>query len=101
VTLPRDFPEFRNGVEEDRLYAASDRALNAALREFEPFLGRHAAVELRDFFLWQVGCHLYPEFRFIEGCNSEEVTNPVARRLRAAHAGRMRRTRQTRKEKNT
>ncbi len=95
MTLPRDFPEFRDGTEEDRLYAASDHALNAALQEFEPFLGRHTVVQLRDFFLWQVGCHLYPELRFIEGNASEEVTNPVAKRLRVIHARRMQRRRQS------
>ena len=95
MTLPRDLPEFRTGAEEDRLYAASDRALNAALQAFEPFLGTHSPVQLRDFFLWQVGCHLYPELRFIEGDTSEEVANPVAKRLRAAYARRMRRMRQT------
>lgn len=89
MTLPSQLPKFKNGAEEDRLYEASDRALNAALRCFEPFLGTYSAVRLRDFFLWQVGCHLYPELRFIEGDNSEEVTNPAAKRLRAIHSRRI------------
>jgi hypothetical protein len=92
MTVPKGLPKFKNGAKEDRLYAASDRALDAALRAFEPFLGMHSAAELRDFFLWQVGCHLYPELRFIEGCNSEEVTNVVAEHLRAVHARRMQRS---------
>jgi hypothetical protein len=91
MTLPKDLPAFRDGAEEDRLFAASDRVLNAALQEFEPFLGTHTAARLRDFFLWQVGCHLYPELRFIEGSTSEEVSNPVAKRLRSTHACRIRR----------
>jgi len=85
MILQKNLPKFRNGHEEDLLYAASDRALNAALGEFEPFLGIHTAAQLSDFFLWQAGCHLYPELRFIEGHNSEEVTNPVAKRLRSKY----------------
>ena len=50
MILQKNLPKFRNGQEEDLLYAASDRALNAALREFEPFLGIHTAAELRDFY---------------------------------------------------
>ena len=89
MILQKNLPKFRNGQEEDLLYAASDRTLNAALREFEPFLGIHTAAELRDFFLWQAGCHVYPELRFIEGDTLEEVTNPVAKRLRAKHVRRV------------